>query len=273
MHHDPTDSYENEIEELIHDGVANAGAIFKRGDKIIRPAGKHSPGVHALLHHLQERGFDGAPRAIALNDERETLSYIFGDVPKPPYDEWLLTDEVIHLIGQLQRRYHNAARDFAPKQHYDWNTDLADPKGIGPIMHNDLGPGNLVFKNHKPIGMIDFDFAAPGSYIWDLARTVRVWAPLDDPESAPKYGFAGVDPFKRLRAFCDGYSLSKMERLELCDTLEPCNTISVAYVRSKFEEGKPGFVQIWTEYNLGEMYAKRAEWMIQNRAEIRNCLT
>ena len=71
-------------EEVFDDGVANAGSIIKRGEEVVRPSGPHSLAVHALLQHLRDLGFHGAPFPIALEETTERLSYMHGAVPKPP---------------------------------------------------------------------------------------------------------------------------------------------------------------------------------------------
>ena len=262
--------------ELIEDGISNAGSIFRRGDHVIRPAGTHSPAVHAFLRHLEEQGFAAAPRVVSLEAgaSRETLSFIHGTVPKPPYDEWVKSDQTLHRLGALQRAFHDAARSYLPPASSVWSRSLADPAASASdtVNHNDMGPGNIVFQDGAPAGIIDFDFTAPGRNIWDIARMVRVWAPLDYPQSAKTYGLGGLDPVRRLRVFTDGYGLPKTERLALGDILEQCNDISVGYVRSQYEAGKPSFVKLWTDYNLGYLYDKRREWMELHRADMRNVL-
>lgn len=98
-------------DELFDDGVANAGSVFRRGNQVIRPAGAHSPAVHSLLKHLEKVGFSGAPVAIALENATETVSYMPGSVPAPPYADWCLSDETLDKIARLQRRFHDADPD------------------------------------------------------------------------------------------------------------------------------------------------------------------
>jgi hypothetical protein len=255
-------------DELFDDGVANAGSVFRRGNQVIRPAGPHSAAVHSLLKHLEKVGYNGAPAAIALEDSTETVSYIPGSVPAPPYEDWCLSDETLYKIAQLQWRYHDAAQTFVPEPHSVWNTGLADPLSVGIVCHNDLGPGNVVFEHREPNGFIDWDFAAPGRALWDIARTARAWIPLDNPDSAATYGLGGLDPFTRLRVFCDGYGLDGEHRHDLVDILELCNAVSTAYVRSQFEAGKPSFVKMWNDYNLDVLYKKRGEWIADNKSSL-----
>lgn len=255
-------------DELFDDGVANAGSIFKRGEEVVRPCGPHSPGVHALLQHLSDQGFHGAPLPIALEPQTERLSYIHGTVPKPPYDDWFLQDEVLIEVARLLRRFHEAVKSFTPPSYSQWNTGLSDPRGKGIICHNDVIPGNVVFDSGKPVGFIDFDFAAPGSHLWDVARSARAWVPLDSPESTESYGLGGLNHFTRLRTFVDGYELCKREREEIAGMLEECNTVSETYVTSQMRAGKPSFVALWKKYDLDTLYEKRRNWFRTEREKL-----
>ncbi len=48
-----------------------------------RPTGPHTPFVHSLLRHLEEGGFEGAPRVLGIDEHRrEVLTFIEGHVPQ-----------------------------------------------------------------------------------------------------------------------------------------------------------------------------------------------
>jgi hypothetical protein len=94
-------------------------------------------------------------------DGRERLGFIPGDVAVPPHPAWAQTAEALASIARLMRRLHDAAaRVGVPDGR--WNRELADSAG-GPIVcHNDVCLENVVFRDGEAIGLIDFDFAAPG---------------------------------------------------------------------------------------------------------------
>lgn len=52
------------------------------------------------------------------------------------------------------------------------------------LCHNDVCPENVVFRNGRATALIDFDLAAPGRAVWDVAMTARYWVPMLDPTSA-----------------------------------------------------------------------------------------
>jgi hypothetical protein len=126
------------------------------------PTGPHTATVHWFLAELRAAGFDGAPEPRGMTgDGRERLGFIPGDVAVPPYPAWAQAAEALASIARLMRRLHDAAaRAGVPGGR--WNPELADPAG-GPIVcHSDVCLENVVFRDGDAIGLIDFDFAAPG---------------------------------------------------------------------------------------------------------------
>jgi hypothetical protein len=86
---------------------ANRGQVVRRGDVVLRPRAPHTPAVHALLLHLREKGFVGAPEVIGVEGDREVLRYISGDVPippEPPEGGWPVVSmsELISVEGLLR---------------------------------------------------------------------------------------------------------------------------------------------------------------------------
>jgi hypothetical protein len=58
--------------------------ILRRGDWLLRPMGPWSPAVHDYLRHLEAAGFDGSPRVLGAEGNREVLTFIDGDVAMGP---------------------------------------------------------------------------------------------------------------------------------------------------------------------------------------------
>src|ERR1700728_4493864 len=98
-------------DEELYGGVAHVGEVVRCGDQVERPAGEHSANVHKLLRHLQDRGFDGAPRPLSLDSGRERLEYISGDVPKVPFPRWWKSDRALASTAALLRAFHDATED------------------------------------------------------------------------------------------------------------------------------------------------------------------
>ena len=104
---------EGRIDIELFGGTANLGRVVRRGETVRRPVRANSEAVHALLGHLEEVGFDGAPRFLGVDGRgREVLSYIPGEPVTPPFPAWALTDEALRSVARLLRRYHEAAAEF-----------------------------------------------------------------------------------------------------------------------------------------------------------------
>jgi aminoglycoside phosphotransferase (APT) family kinase protein len=148
---------------------------------------------------------------------RETFEWIEGDVPVPPYPAWSLTDEALASVGRMLRRYHDAVRSFAPASAVAWSDELADPCGGPTVCHNDASPENVVFRDGEAVALLDFDLAARGRPVWDLANTARMWIPLRPPELAGER--AHLDPLHRLAVLAAGYSLDDRDHQPLVDAI------------------------------------------------------
>jgi aminoglycoside phosphotransferase (APT) family kinase protein len=96
---------------------------------------------------------------------------------------------------------------------------MANPLGGPVICHNDVCPENVVFRDGIAVALLDFDFAAPGRPLHDLAQLAKMWVPLDTNEDAARFGRGGLDPFHRLRVVADGYGLppGRAEFLQLLE--------------------------------------------------------
>ena len=186
-------------EEILQGGVANAGAVVRSGDHVLRPSNQHSASIHAFLKRLRARGFHGASEPVAIDpDGRERLRFVPGDVPLPPYPSWAQTDEALASVAVLIRGLHDASTGLSLGSE-SWSTELADPDG-GPVMcHNDVCLENVVFRDGSAVALLDFDFAAPGRRAFDLAAFARMCVPIDDDSNASRLGWASIDKPMRLR--------------------------------------------------------------------------
>ena len=260
-------------EEPLAGGVANAGSVTRVGGEILRPSNPHSPSIHRFLSWLRDRGFDGASMPIGIDhDGRERLVFIEGDVPLPPYPEWAQLDTALASIAFLMRRLHDASRSFDATGS-TWSDEMVDPAG-GPIVcHNDVCLENVVFRQGVAVGLLDFDFAAPGRAVYDLAQMARMCVPIDDDINAARLGWQPADRPARLRMVADVYGLDDAARHELLAILS--DTIvrrGGEFVRRRVELGDPNFVKMWTEMGGTDRFARRRRWWIEHEPTFLNAL-
>ncbi len=180
----------------------NMGPVHRRGDAVLRTAGPWSPAVHRLLSHCRDRGFDRLPepRGFAA-DGREVLSFLPGDVPQDPLPDWLWQDEALASSAGLLRDYHAASADADRRG--PWRSPVRVPAEV--VCHNDFAPYNLVFRDGRACGVIDFDYASPGPRLWDLAYLAYRIVPLTTDRSDP---FDDADRAGRLGRLQQSYGRS-----------------------------------------------------------------
>lgn len=188
-------------EEVLPGG--NVAGAVRVGGSVRRRRGPHSETVHALLGHLQAKGFPGAPAYLGLDEEgRETLSFIEGLVPTYPLPPTVTTDAAVVEVGRLIQRLHEAVADFRPPSCAVWWQMPGAPHDGDVVCHNDLAPYNTVYRDGLPVAFIDWDTASPAPREWDLAHAVWRFAPV-----SADAGLAPAETGRRIRLLCDGYGL------------------------------------------------------------------
>jgi hypothetical protein len=156
-------------------GNVTAGVV-RVGDTVRRPSGPWTPAVHGLLGHLERKGFAGAPRALGTDARgREILSFVEG-----------ADDDALLRVARLIDDYHAAVADFRPPPDAVWSR-IAPPSQPELVCHNDLAPWNLIIGPAGELTFIDWDLAAPGARLSDLAYAARAFTPLlpDTPYDVP----------------------------------------------------------------------------------------
>ena len=253
-------------EEVLHGGVANAGGVVRVGGHVLRPSNPHSTSIHRMLSCLAERGFTGASVPVGIDpDGRERLRFIAGDVAIPPYPTWVQSDAALGSIARLLRRMHDVSTTVPVDLDATWSREMADPLGGEVFCHNDVCLENVVFREGVAVGLLDFDFAAPGRREFDLASFARMCAPIDDDEPAARLGWMTVDRTARLRLVCDEYGLDGPGRTRLLACLDDSIARGGEFVRRHVEAGEAAFIEMWETMGGQERFDHRREWWSQAR--------
>jgi aminoglycoside phosphotransferase (APT) family kinase protein len=116
------------------------------------------------------------------------------------------TEPALVRVAELVRAFHDLTA----------GTPLAGPAEV--VCHNDLAPRNTVYQDRgdgwMPVAFIDWDLAAPGARLHDLAHVCWQYLQLG-PEVTDVDGAAG-----RVRLICDAYGLAhRADRARLVDTI------------------------------------------------------
>jgi len=258
-------------EEQLDGGLANTGRVVRDGGHVLRPASEHTGAVHAFLRALDEAGFDGAPRPVGIEEDgRERLEFIAGDVPLSPYPPWSQTDTALASIARLLRRLHDASAGFDPSG-FSWNDALADPVGGSIVGHNDIELSNVVFRDGVAVALIDFEFAAPGRAVYDLAQLARLCLPIEHEVDRNRMGWASPRP-ARLRLLADAYGLDRGGRAELLAAIDDAIDRIEAAALTRFGLGEASAACILAETGGIEKYDRRRRWWNEHRDEFTEAL-
>jgi thiamine kinase-like enzyme len=192
-------------------------------------------------------------------DGRERLEFVDGDVPAPPYPEWSQSDTALASVARLLRGLHDAARGFDPRG-LSWDERLADPAGGMLVCHNDVEPSNVVFRDGIAVALIDFEFAAPGRPVYDLAQLARLCVPIDDDFDQARLGWQPADRPARVRIVTDAYGLDRKGRAELLSEIDVAIDRIEAAVRRGVDAGDEKVIA-WVNRTGGiEKYERRRRW-------------
>ena len=222
-----------------------AGSVLLDG-QVHRNVGPWTSAVQALLRHLEAAGFDGAPWVVGFDATgREVLTWMEGEAPSQRWPKWMTSTDVLFELGALLHRFHDAVEGFSAPKDAAWRAWLGSPGG--PIIrHGDLWPSNVVFRSGRPVALIDWEFAQPGTGVDDLASAATHWVPLMSDERAQADGWQlPIDRVTRLRVLCDGYGLDDDSRAVLISTVLRNSHYGYLSHKTWGEAGVAGFAEMW----------------------------
>jgi hypothetical protein len=261
------------VDENLAGGVANAGHVIRQGEFVLRPSTPHAPTIHAFLRSLRSTGFQGASLPVEVQaDGRERLYFIAGDVALPPYPEWAQSDRALASVARLMGAFHEASAQVEVAAGV-WSEELADPDGGPMVCHNDVCLENVVFQGGEAIGLLDFDFAAPGRPIYDLAALARMCVPIDDDHSAERLGWAPADRPARLGLLAAAYDLGDSGRQELLAHLDRSMERGGTFIQRRVEAGDPNFMRMLEEMGGMERCERGRRWWEANRHDFVSALS
>lgn len=172
-------------------GGRTALSVVRIADTVRRTPSPNDEFARALLLHLEQQGFDAAPRFLGVDSAgRRVLSYVSGEVPA---ELGHFEDEALVGAARLIRRYHDATTSL-------FSDSVWRSVGIDVAAHNDLSPCNTVFRAGTPIALIDFDAAAPGTRIRDLGYVAWLWLDIGNVDL-----YSPGEQGRRLKLFVESY--------------------------------------------------------------------
>lgn len=248
--------------------------VVRIGDTVRRPRQESSERVAAYLRHLESVGFDGAPRYLGVDRQgRDVLTFLDGDVPGSPVEQWAAADDVLAGVARLLRRLHDASEGYLPpvRPLEPGRPQPRFPEGEPRIFtQRDVTPQNTVFRDGVAWAVVDFDLSDWTTRSVDLANTAMHWVPLCAPvDREPVH--RGVDVAARLRLMLDAYGRDVISAPALLHAAELRFAAGYAAMRWAAEYLGGGWARMWDE-GVGDVIQRRVDWFESVRAELANAL-
>ena len=231
--------------------------VVRAGGTVRRPAGPWTPAVHALLAYLHDVGFRGAPRPLGIDDDgREVLTFMPGTVAWPGHFHLLDAGGQLRRVARLIREFHDAVAGFEPPPGARWQA-LMPADGDEIIAHHDLAPWNLVIGGSQ-WAFIDWDTAAPGTRLWDLAYAMHGFVPLS-ANPAYQRGDAG----RRLHLIADAYDLTEQQRADIIPLLARRTRAMHDFLARQAARGAQPWARLWREGH-GDAWLADTRFIVQH---------
>jgi hypothetical protein len=214
--------------------------------------------VHRLLNHFARHGWAGAPRFLGTDqDGRDILTFIDGHVPWQqghPIPR-LRSERSLAAVARLVRQFHDLTA----------GTDLAG--GHEVVCHNDLSPKNTVYRDldtgPAPVAFIDWDIAAPGQRVHDVAHVC--WQFLGLGPAVRDIGEAG----RLIRIIADAYGLA--DRSTLLDTILWWQDRCWRGILTAADAGQPAMIRL-RDQGAADSVRTAHEWTARNRTALQQAL-
>lgn len=166
-----------EREVLLTGGRVTQG-VARIGDRVHRPQCANAGFVHAVLDHLAQKQLPFAPQFHGIDEKgREILTFMKGTVPDNLGE---YSTQQCAAAARIIRALHDALSDFP-----------GCPDGMS-VCHNDLSPCNFTFVDGLPAAVIDWDAAAFGDPLDDLAYAAWMWLDIGNDENEPEKVLDGI---------------------------------------------------------------------------------
>jgi hypothetical protein len=242
-------------EELLRGGFVTQ--VVRIGDTVRRRPARNAEFVHRLLECLERAGWDGAPRFTGVDEQgREILSFLPGHVPLQPAEHMRVrSDDSLAAAAGLVRQFHDLTA----------GTSLAGSCEV--VCHNDLSPRNTIYRDRagvlQPVAFIDWDIAAPGKRIHDIAHVcwqyVGLGPQIEDAARA----------CRQVRIICDAYGLA--DRAAVVDTILWWQDRCWRGIRAAAATGDPSMTRLH-DSGVTQEVRQQHEWVARHRAELQAAL-
>src|SRR5579859_7622629 len=227
---------ESQKEHPLSGGRLTPG-IVRVGNTVRRPAKANAAFVHDLLLFLENQGFPFAPHFLGMDEQgRDILSYLEGEMW--PGSGSGLSDELLEQAAWAIRCSHDVTAGSRLSQ------------GQEIVAHHELGSHNTIFQDGHLVGFIDWDDAAPGTRLRDLANAVYNYVDVSHWANQ-----AASEQARRIGLMCIAYGWNDPVAL-----LNDFEADLQQALRNHEQAGRAGAIKI---------FAEEVDWMRQRAQELR----
>ncbi|WP_454194034.1 phosphotransferase [Nocardia sp. Marseille-Q1738] len=242
-------------EILLRGGFVND--VVRVGDTVRRRPSARAEFAHELLGRFERYGWAGAPRFLGMDEQgREILTYLDGHVASDQARSVpIASPAALARVAELIRAFHDLTA----------GTDLAADTEV--VCHNDLSPKNTVYRDLgdglRPVAFLDWDLAAPGRRIHDLAQAC--WQYLGLGPAITNIPTTAT----LLRLMCDAYGTN--ERDELLDTILWWQDRCQHGIERGAAAGEPAMMRLRSD-GVPARIRSAHWWVTEHRAELEPAL-
>ncbi|WP_203645637.1 phosphotransferase [Streptomyces sp. SID14478] len=231
--------------------------VVRVADTVRRAPTARSAYLRELLALFAAQGWPGAPRFLGVDEEgRESFGFLPGRAALGARERRAArTDEALAQLAALVREFH------------DLTAGTALAEGHEVVCHNDLDPRNTVYAVEegsgawRPVAFIDWDLAAPGRRIEDVAHVCWQYLGLG-PQSD-----GAAEASRRMRLVCDAYGLARDGRAGLLDTVLWWQDRCRRGIDAQAGRGDPAMRRL-RESGVVDQVRAAQEWVTRHRAAL-----
>ena len=231
---------------------------------VTRPASTWTPTVHAFLRHLRSQGLTCVPEPLGIEGGVERLALIEGDAGGAGWQHQHSYDG-LRSAARLLRTIHDASAGWQPSAGAAFRAPHVAPGSERSVWcHGDVGPWNVVWRDHEAVGLIDWDFLHQGPPLDDVAYALQWFAPTrDDDMALTWHHFPAVpDRAARIRVFLDAYG-DGLPDFDVAETVALRMEATMALELSLANEGvEPQ--RTWVDEGSQEWAAGEVRWVRDN---------
>lgn len=232
--------------------------VVRVGETVRRSRGDRAEFVHRLLRHFEQHGWTGAPRLLGVDEHgREILTFLDGYVAWRSPTDRVDSAESLARVARLVRQFHDLTA----------GTSLAGDQEV--VCHNDLSPRNTVYRAMDgqqllPVAFLDWDIAAPGARIHDVAH--MCWQYLNLGPAVDDLATTS----RRLRLMCDAYGL--VDRSRVVETILWWQDRCWRGIEAGAATGDAAMTRLRDD-GAARSVRDAHDWVTAHRMELENALT